>query len=189
MNVTGTVDGPPAPWVEVSTEEGRVYYHNTVTDETSWKMPQQQGAGSVVTSVMGVGRDDSIGGASSISEWSHYDLEHRDSTEKLSSLSAIRANIKQKLDVLTGLQRRMDKRLAYFKRADEVSDAEDYKEIMASEGTCTGRWKLKREFKAMVKAQQKEIEAAVALAVLPRRMHLAAEHQQKIIDGFTGRLG
>ena len=26
-------------------------------------------------------------------------------------------------------------------------------------------------------------------AVLPRRMHLAAEHQQKIIDGFTGRLG
>ena len=27
-------------WAEVTTEDGQTYYHNTVTDETSWTKPE-----------------------------------------------------------------------------------------------------------------------------------------------------
>ena len=29
-----------APWVEATADDGRVYYHNTDTDETSWDLPR-----------------------------------------------------------------------------------------------------------------------------------------------------
>jgi hypothetical protein len=29
-------------WAEVTTEDGQTYYHNTVTDETSWTRPEMK---------------------------------------------------------------------------------------------------------------------------------------------------
>ena len=31
-------------WVEIMTEDGRQYYHNTATDETSWERPVAAGS-------------------------------------------------------------------------------------------------------------------------------------------------
>lgn len=182
--------GPRAPWVEVSTEDGRKYYHNTDTDETSWEVP----VSTVMVNVplRGAARKDSLDAGSDVGEWSHYDAQYRESSSRLYSLSAIRANIKDKLRILQGIHKRMDTRLELFRREDEEIDAEDYKQLIASGrrgSTCVGRAALKREFRAMVKMQQKEIEDAVALAVLPRRLHVAAEQQQKIVAGFSGRIG
>ena len=195
---------PPAPWVEVETPQGTVFYHNTVTDETSWAKPKSPNANanpSGITAMVGevsnplVARADDLGAeiatSSEISEWSHYDEEHRESMAKVNSLSAIRQNIRKHLQTLAKIQVRMDRRLATLEREDRAADAADLRELLAGKRgrSCFGRWRARREFNAMMKAERKELEDDVALAGLPRRMHLAAEQQQKIIDGFTGRLG
>ena len=33
-------EAPLSDWVEVTTDEGHIYYHNTKTDETAWERPQ-----------------------------------------------------------------------------------------------------------------------------------------------------
>jgi len=33
-------EAPLSDWVEVTTDEGHIYYHNTKSDETAWERPQ-----------------------------------------------------------------------------------------------------------------------------------------------------
>ena len=127
-----------------------------------------------------------------MSEWSHYDTEHRESVAKVNSLASIRSSIKQALEALAIIGTRMDRRLEAIDREDRAADARDLDELTAMKRRnawccswfCSGRWAAKREFNAMLKREKKELEDSVMIAVLPRRMHLAAEQQQKIIGNI-----
>lgn len=39
--MNGLPPGPPSAWKEVKTNEGKIYYHNTTTNKTSWEKPQE----------------------------------------------------------------------------------------------------------------------------------------------------